>query len=228
MWSVVGRRRRCQDEQGQCGRVVVHLGVRPGDESCYMPHVSSDPVVVKGSAWRKGCSGSRKRVRPTRTSPKTLDTPRLFCEFYLHLTTTPSSLTIVPNMSLTAAEKGKGRALPQDELEVADHDETLNQAASLVNSDSDSSESDSEDDSEGSDTSDDEEEISEEFMESLLEKARQNMSAKKQAAALEAEENDEVIKLGGDDSEACVTPFLLRDSINLNICLYLPPGHYLH
>lgn len=176
----------------------------------------------------EGCSGSRKRVCSTRTSPKTLNTQRLFREFYLVPTTTSSSLATVSNMSLTAAEKGKGRALPQDDLEVIERDEN-HKTTSVVDSDSDSSESDSEDNTAGSYTSDEEDEVSEEFMESLLEKARQNMSAKKQAAALEAEENDEVIKLGVDETEACVIISLSQPSINFNVYFFARlPGHYLH
>lgn len=105
-------------------------------------------------------------------------------------------------MSLTAAQKGKGRALPMEssngpallhspagsEYEV-DSDSASDSGDETSSASSSSAASDSDSDSDGSITS--------EYMQSLLEKARQNARAlKKLAPALSArEEEEEVIHL---------------------------------
>ncbi|TBU47395.1 Fcf2-domain-containing protein [Dichomitus squalens] len=105
-------------------------------------------------------------------------------------------------MAVTALEKGKGRARPED-LEADEIEQTS--AASASSADSDSSGSDSDSDSpddfssSGSD-SNSEDDVTPEFLESLLTQARQNVRAKaKQLAGGGGEE--EFIQLGGDEGD---------------------------
>ncbi|EKM51997.1 uncharacterized protein PHACADRAFT_177413 [Phanerochaete carnosa HHB-10118-sp] len=110
-------------------------------------------------------------------------------------------------MALTADYKGKEKAgtLVEDLAAKQIEPEGL-QRASISDSSESGSDSDSDSDSESEDSDDidsdnaesDDEELSQEFLESLLDKARQNMSAKAQTA-LSSGGEEEVIQLGGTD-----------------------------
>lgn len=98
-------------------------------------------------------------------------------------------------MATQATLTGKGKALPDDQIE-----DFSVEGSSSSGSDT-SSDSDSDSDASGSDTSDsDEEEITEEYLESLLDKARQSISSRQPARDLHTEE--EVIQLGSGEQEA--------------------------
>ncbi len=118
-------------------------------------------------------------------------------------------------MTVTALDKGKGRARPEDLEDAEVAQENAGSAASSHSSDSDSdSDSDSSDDSSDSDSdSDSGEDVTPEFLESLLEKARQNARAK--AATRPLANNggeEEFIHLGSDDEEERnkKEPYVLR------------------
>lgn len=99
-------------------------------------------------------------------------------------------------MTIALLEKGKGRALPEnneEQIEPAEKED----ARSDSGLDSSDSESDS---SSSSSTSDDEEdEISQEFLDSLLEQARRNLSAKPQPTPSTSAEEEEIIHLGSSE-----------------------------
>ncbi|GJF00399.1 Fcf2 pre-rRNA processing-domain-containing protein [Phanerochaete sordida] len=95
-------------------------------------------------------------------------------------------------------EKGKSRTLPED-LEQIEPEDADAPKSSVSDSDSDSdSESDETDEADSSDEDSEDEEVSQEFLQSLLNKARQNMIAKAEAASSTGGE-EEVINLGGID-----------------------------
>lgn len=94
-------------------------------------------------------------------------------------------------MAVTIPDKGKEKALPEDE----EFDE-----GSSTSSDSDS-DSDS-DISSDSDDSESEEAITEEYLESLLEQARQNAAASSsKTTASSAFVDEDIIKLGEEDEQ---------------------------
>ncbi|OCH88696.1 Fcf2-domain-containing protein [Obba rivulosa] len=92
-------------------------------------------------------------------------------------------------MSLTALQKGKGRALPDEEVE-----EPPSEDVALVLDSESSEESDSDSDLESS-ASDSEEEITQEFLNSLLEKARRNAQEKSSASRSQAGGEEDVMHL---------------------------------
>ncbi|KAI0055866.1 Fcf2-domain-containing protein [Artomyces pyxidatus] len=109
-------------------------------------------------------------------------------------------------MSLTAMQKGKGKAL----LPLVD-DPSNNQAtashSSSSSSSSDSSGSDSDSDSDSESVSD--EEVTQEYLESLLEKARQNAAAaSRPQISQEDGAEEEIIHLGDPESEQKKLPTL--------------------
>ena len=114
-------------------------------------------------------------------------------------------------MALTADYKGKGRprAFSEDfESGQIDQEDQRASVSDSSESDSDSgseSESDISDSSESGSEASENEELSEAFLDSLLDKARQNMSAKTQVRPSFGGE-EEVIQLGSSDDfkEECV------------------------
>lgn len=102
-------------------------------------------------------------------------------------------------MANSTLEKGKNRASPE-EVEHQDRIQAVEEDAASA-SDSDSSDSDSESDSDNSGSSSvSDEDVSQEFLDSLLERARNNMTAKAQLTTSSVTDEEEVIHLGsGDD-----------------------------
>ena len=108
-------------------------------------------------------------------------------------------------MSLSTLDKGKRRALPEDEEPIPAEE---NASSSDSTSDSDS---DSETDSEVSETSsesDEEDEITQDVLDSLLEKARQSASKSSSGASGVAFNGEEdVIQLEKDEKETYVSHY---------------------
>ena len=105
-------------------------------------------------------------------------------------------------MSVSAADKGKGRALPEDEeLEIAEEREEVSSSASDSASDSDSDSN-----SETSEDSESEDEITQEQLDALLEKARQNAVASSSSGGTISFNEEDIIDLGDntDSTQACV------------------------
>lgn len=114
-------------------------------------------------------------------------------------------------MSLTTLDKGKGRALPEDDEHIPLEEEE-NAGSSSSTSDSDS-ESDSDDGSDASsssysdsDDSEDSEEVTQDVLNSLLEKARQSALASTSGAsgAVPFDGEEDVIQLEKDETDAYV------------------------
>ncbi|KAI0755418.1 Fcf2 pre-rRNA processing-domain-containing protein [Irpex lacteus] len=111
-------------------------------------------------------------------------------------------------MSLTTLDKGKGRALPEDEEHIL-HEEEEDAGSSSSTSDSDSeSDSDDTDASSSSDSdsndSEDSEEVTEDILNSLLEKARQSALASTSGASgvVPFDGEEDVIQLEKDETDA--------------------------
>jgi hypothetical protein len=108
-------------------------------------------------------------------------------------------------MTLSAQEKGKGRALPSDSVEYSKS--PVLSFASSGSSSSQYSSSSSESESDSSDSSEedeDEDEISQEYLDSLIEKARRSIAAKaaQNTAADKGDAlEDDIIELGDPESE---------------------------